>query len=830
MADVSHPERHSPSRQLPLNLPASVFPAACLAIGIWLSSYLPIRPILFLTMTLVWLLTSAALIARRIRGTATVSLLILITLLGVCRWQMTLPVPGRPKLTDFCHNPNTFVSLRATVITVPVVHENPDTDFSVPQDSKPQTRFQAAVSFVITDVEEERVTGNCQVYVTGDATSDVSAGDELLLTGRLDWPRTPGNPGGFDVPRYLTRQRISGMLFVISPQAIRVIQPVHRANPRRWISFLRRDARSVIVNYVHPYVQGVALALLLGNRHQLPSEIQESFISSGTMHLLAISGLHVGILCLFLLRIMNLLLITRRRALLIAAVICVAYAMVTDLRPSVVRATVFFGVFVVSQLCGRHIRVSSLLSITIIMMLLAQPELLFDTGAWLSFLSVAALGCVSRSVTPDRFDREAPADAITMAEQFRMVAAEIRHWLWLRFRQVLVVVAVTAPLVATTFHMVSPVGLVVNVLLIPVMVVTLWAGFITLLVGMLLPAAAFIPGTAFSWLLAGLMTAVDWSATIPAGHLYIPDLPDWFVPLYYSFLATALVLRQPAAKSAATVALLLSVVVAFLLSSVPQTANGLRITVLDVGHGSAAVVEVDDQVLLVDAGALNRGERTADLICGFLWHSGYRKLNGIVLSHADMDHYDAVPGILARFPVAEIITSREFLKSEAPSVQAVIALAGQNRIPVRLAADGDSCFVSGADIQILQADTSQLAPEAEDNETSLVVRISYADRHVILPGDIEGTGLEQLLPRMGTADVLVSPHHGSTNSNTPAVAVAVRPHAVAVSARSASGRDFLENVFADSETVYFTSEDGAVSVIISPEGRLRLTGFRRPDR
>ena len=188
--------------------------------------------------------------------------------------------------------------------------------------------------------------GNLQVYVGGDATATLHKGDEVMLTGRWNRPLAPGNPGEFDYANFLNRRQISGLFFVNHPAAVRVVVSCSKWSAGYWVSKLRNEARSVLVTAVPEHVRGIALALLLGNRNQLPSETADAFVASGTMHLLAISGLHVGILCAFLLSIFHLLIIRRSRALLLTATVCVIYAMITDLRPSVLRATVFFLVFV----------------------------------------------------------------------------------------------------------------------------------------------------------------------------------------------------------------------------------------------------------------------------------------------------------------------------------------------------------------------------------------------------------------------------------------------------------------------------------------------------
>ena len=146
------------------------------------------------------------------------------------------------------------------------------------------------------------------------------------------------------------------------------------------------------------------------------------------MHLLAISGLHVGIFFMFLVRLANLLFVRRHHALLIAVAACAVYAMMTGLRPSVLRATCFISVFVVGELVGRPQRLFRVIAISVLLIVSVWPEHLFDRGAWLSFLSVLGLAWVEQR----RAGREAgvlPDDSTTVAERIRDLTAAILQFL-----------------------------------------------------------------------------------------------------------------------------------------------------------------------------------------------------------------------------------------------------------------------------------------------------------------------------------------------------------------------------------------------------------------
>ena len=812
------------------SVPASVYAAVALVTGVFIGSLLPMAISPYLLALFIWLCAAIWFHRSRKQHMASLAIGLSIVCLGICHWQVANENYQRATLKELAiTNPST-VQLRATIESVPVVSVRPSSEFSPRLYGDPeQTRFIANVSEVVADQNQRPLAARCQVYVDGDVGTKLSAGDYIQLTGKLNWPEAPANPGEFDYQTFLMRQQIAGLLFVKHPEAIQTIKPATRLSVGWFITRLRQTARAAILASIDREVQPIALALLLGNRNELATETEEAFIASGTMHLLAISGLHVGILCVFLLQIMNLLLVPRNRALLLTAAVCWTYATVTDLRPSVVRAAVFFSIFVCGQLLGRNQRTSALIAVTVLLMVACNPNLIFETGAWLSFLSVAALGWVGSITTKSAQESEhseVPTDAISPAEKLRSATAFVWRWTSNSYRRMIFILAFTTPLVVSSFHVVSPIGLIVNILLIPATAVALCIGFITLFVGMLMPqwpSLASIPGSLFSMSLKWLVWIVETAAEFRGGHLYLPDLPPWFIPCYYLFLTASLLAFKGPRRNLAICGMLICLTSGGWIPAIESKQNQLTCTILAVGHGNAVVVETGGgRVYLIDAGAMNRGSRTADVVTRYLWTRGHNRIDGIFISHADLDHYNAIGEILTRIPVAEILTSCDVLQSESYSVKALLARADQLGVAVHEIHHLDTTTVDGANISILHAEPSSLPHDAEDNERSLVVRIDANEKSIVLTGDLEGLGAEVILPQLNHADVLISPHHGSKASNNEAVAQAIQPQFVVVSSRDTSQRERLEQVYSTSDAVYFTSECGAIETTLSKTAPIQI--------
>jgi competence protein ComEC len=404
-------------RSGPFDVPVLQVTAALL-MGIVLREYVDVPGWLFPVASVLVLLAASVLVYRRCHWGARFTIIVLFLLIGAIRWQIREDSGQHSALLHLRQQDDTPVSLTARIDSVPVVHDRPESSLSQRSfGSRQQTRFLVSAISVDVPGQVMPIEGHCQVYVDGDASNACHSGDVVRLLGHTGWPDAPGNPGEFDFPTYLRRKGISALLYVKHPHAIAIVESGGWSSPGYWLTVLRSQARTSIVRHVDPEVRSIAMALLLGDRNELTDETEQAFISSGAMHLLAISGLHVGIMWLFAMRFLNLLFVPRNRALVIVAVLCIVYAMMTDLRPSVVRATVFFVLITIAELSRRNVRMVSVLATAAFLMLLWQPWLAFNSGAWLSFLSVAALCCIDAGRMNTDRDRAAPSDSITVKEK-----------------------------------------------------------------------------------------------------------------------------------------------------------------------------------------------------------------------------------------------------------------------------------------------------------------------------------------------------------------------------------------------------------------------------
>jgi competence protein ComEC len=256
------------------------------------------------------------------------------------------------------------------------------------------------------------------------------------------------------------------------------------------------------------------------------------------------------------------------------------------------------------------------------------------------------------------------------------------------------------------------------------------------------------------------------------------------------------------------------------------------VTFLSVGHGCAAVVELPDgRVLLCDAGHMGSPDAGGRTIASYLWSRGITRIDGLVISHADADHFNAVPYLLERFDVAKVFVSPvmfdESGKKLGMAVTALKSAIETSAAELETVSEGQRLNVGGA------ATVRVLLPPAEgvigsDNANSVVLAVEYGGHRVLITGDLEGRGLSRLLERPAyDVDVLLAPHHGSLGSSPPEFAAWAKPDFVIVSGGFRGNFTLLEDVYGQVGAMpLHTARVGAIQAAIDANG-LRVTTLGR---
>jgi competence protein ComEC len=355
--------------------------------------------------------------------------------------------------------------------------------------------------------------------------------------------------------------------------------------------------------------------------------------------------------------------------------------------------------------------------------------------------------------------------------------------------------------------------------------VAMWSGFGMLTFGWLIPPMGALFGALCNASLGGLESLVGWAETVPAGHMWCPGPAWWWVLGFYVGLLAVMWWGRALAPRRWQVAALSAWILVGLVPPMMRefSRRDLVCSFVAVGHGTCAVLETPTgETLLYDAGALGSPEFATQSIASYLWHRGIMRIDGIVISHADVDHYNAVPGLLERFQVGAVYVSPVMFDgfNDASSFGGPELLRASIRdaaVPIHEISSGDRMHVGPQVIvEVLHPPRSGVL--GNDNANSLTLAIEYRGRRVLLPGDLESPGLEDVMAELPyDCDVLLAPHHGSRHSDPPGFAAWSTPEWVVISGR---GGDDLEPVAATyrraGARVFNTRGHGGVQLHFEP--------------
>jgi competence protein ComEC len=603
---------------------------------------------------------------------------------------------------------------------------------------------------------------------------------------------------------------------------------------------IQRGSRARVFDEFDPAVAPLAAALLLGQREGIEPEVNDAFARTGTTHLLAISGLQLQALAFALLVAFRVVGLRRRLAYLLVGVGMCGYALLVGLAPSVVRSTIMTATFCLAALAHRLDRPANTLALAALGTLAVNPSFLFDVGCQLSFLAIGALvwlvppACagvrqLDMALRSRLFGPRSPLDDLErrLEPRWRTMVRRVGAGLVDGVIASTVVWLAALPLVALRFHLVSPIGILLNVPLIPLTSAALILGGLALALGVI-----WMPlGAPLAWaagLLLSLTRAITlWGVAQPWGHRFVVGPPWGSVLVFYALLGLAsfcsTTTRRPAESPAAghltrtSLWLLLAAWIApgWLFWGIIGREPFLMTEFLAVGHGLAVLIQTPDgQSHLYDCGRLGDPAIGRRLIAPALWARGVSRIDTVFLSHADQDHYGGLTDLLDRFPIGAVLVPPGFASEANPLAMALVDQVRARGIALHSISAPRCWETAGVRFTLLHPPTGW-HPETSDNARSLVLDIGFNGRHMLLTGDLEKLGLEELValpPPQPPPDVFLAPHHGGQSANPDWLYEWAKPRRVVVSQRPSTSRapDALSMIERQGIPLHRTWREGSI--------------------
>ncbi|MBS3732682.1 MAG: DNA internalization-related competence protein ComEC/Rec2 [Desulfobacterales bacterium] len=685
--------------------------------------------------------------------------------------------------------------------------------------------------------------GRIQAAFYGDCP-ELLPGDRVAVHGRLREFRNFNNPGGFDYRRFMADRNIWGALYA-EGKYVDILSPSNaRDKVFSGIHCFRNRLDGLIEQVSSGETASVLSALIVGKKDGIDPELREAFNRSGASHLLAISGLHVGIVatCAFFLFKWLLSwcppLLLRGWAGKCAALLTifpvVAYGMLSGMSPSTQRAMIMVLVFLAALIRDKPYDPANTLAAAALCILAVRPPGLFSVSFQLSFAAVSAIF----------FGLYLFSGVLRPAGPPVCPAARLAY----RIRAFMLIsvfaIGGTLPLVLHYFNQAAITGVFSNLILVP------WIGFVVVPAGLVSAGVSAFSSAFGTWcfslaaqILQPAISLVHTFAGLPFGAFRTVTPTVLEAGCAYAIAACGgLMFFRRYQQDRKLLFIIICALVIIIAADAGYWLNrrffhtDLRATVLDVGQGHASLLEFPGgRTMLIDGGGFSDNsvfDVGARIMAPYLWQNKIRNIDTVVLSHPDADHLNGLLFILEKFRVRRVISA--YTDAQSAACQQFDRIIRDRQIPhpdferIRRT----NRINDGAEIRILYPEQNRKTRCAKcpgTNNCSIVVKVSYRDRSVLFPGDLEKCAESELIKQAARdmdADILIAPHHGSKSSSGRDFIAAVDPDTVIIPVRQSyqglPSPEVVERYRQQGSRVLRTDIHGAVRIGIDSGGGMEI--------
>lgn len=610
-------------------------------------------------------------------------------------------------------------------------------------------------------------------------------GDRLTLRAQLRLT----TDGGQSEPTY---HRSNGIFLLGYQRGGVQVRAVERIPWRYAPAVIRREVSARLRLLFPRDAAGFVQALLLGDRTGLPYAQRNQLSLAGISHVVAVSGMHVSILFALIYTLVG-----RRRALaaLLGIPAVILFAAMAGFFPSVSRAALMQILMLAAGLLGREYDPPSALSAAALMLLVLNPVVAASVSFQLSVGAMAGIFLFSGRLYRFLTGRIAGPKGFG-CRMLRFLASSVSVTLGAS--------ALTAPIVAWTFGVVSLLGVLTNVLALWAVSLVFYGAIFACLMSLLwLPLGRGIAWCT-AWFVRYILLIAEGIAGIPLAAVYTssPYVAAWmyFVPV----LLCLFLLNKCRRKRFFAGALTLSLGVSMLLSYLEPMEDPYRVTVLNVGQGQCVLLQAAGRTFVVDCGGSNAQE-AGEQAARYLLSQGVYRVDGLILTHFDEDHAGGAAQLMDRLQVKNL-----FL----PYIE-----GDETGLAIGQAAEGSVYYVT-EDLRVTfgEACLRIFAPlsQTTSNESGLSILFTAGECDTLITGDMNEAMERRLLATHSLPDVelLVAGHHGSKNATGQALLQAVRPEVVAISVGDNSyghpAPEMLERAAQAGALIYRTDQQGTL--------------------
>jgi competence protein ComEC len=670
--------------------------------------------------------------------------------------------------------------------------------------------FNVVVDSIILDNKKYTSNDKLICKFRGDSLQrkslygSLNAGNKIYLTGTYQKGKGKRNPGEFDYDKYLKSKGITGLFISYNTDSVNILS--HDKNYFESFLHLTRKIIDKTIHDLHnPQTAGLLRGLILADRSEIDYETKNEFINSGVVHILAVSGLHVGYVLIIFIFIFGRFGIYLRSLLTILGLL--AFMFITGVPPSVFRATLMAIILILAFLSNRSTNIINSISIAAFIILIINPNEIYNPGFQLSFSAVLAIGILYPYFQRIIFNLHLNHKWIEYVLLFSAVSLSAQIG--------------TLPFTLAYFSKLSVVSLFANLFVIPAVGVIIAIAFITIFVGLFSYGIAIYFASANDLISSLMIKFIRFTGNLDFSFLWIRDYSLYDAVIFYSGLVIIFVALQkisrPIVKLSLVTILIISV---FIFSRFDDNdileKNKLNVLMIDVGQGDSFLIKFPNgKTAIIDAGEANpfidNGER---VITPLLDYFGIKKIDYGFISHLDLDHYGGFVSLIYNNRINEVF--RPLPDSSDKSLRFEKFLLDM-KVKTHIY-DKYSLDVGNVKIYFLNDPKNYSYNKFSSNDKSGVIRLVYGNSSFLFVGDCEHPAEYFLASNFGEmldSDVLKVGHHGSATGSSSAFLNLVSPDISLVSAGVKNkfnhpAESVIKSLEKINSKIYRTDEVGAV--------------------
>ncbi|MCS7338068.1 MAG: ComEC/Rec2 family competence protein [Verrucomicrobiae bacterium] len=673
------------------------------------------------------------------------------------------------------------------------------------------------VSLRRAGLDFEHAVGRVAFSVNGLLGDEYCAGALVEVTGVIGPPRGPVAHGAFDLKQHLARRGIYYQLRVTSTNDWRLLQKPDTASVQHVCAKFIAWAKAALAVGLPAEDEPLQLvrAMTLGLRDVLTDDVALPFMRSGTMHIFAISGLHIALIAGMLVTLLRVAQIPRRICGAVVIPLLWFYTAATGWLPSAVRATVMMSVVILGWMSSRPSDVLNSLGAAALLILIADPLQLFQASFQLSFAVVLSIALLTGRFRESWHAWTAPDPLLPdkLRPRWHQWLLRAGYWLGTALATSLAAWLGSAPIIAHYFNLVTPVTLVVNVIVVPLAGLALASALGGIITAAWFPACATLFNhSAWFWTL--LVSKIsEAAAELPFGHFYVQGPPLLAFIFYYGVLLAALSgwLKKRELRRG-LVCGLGAIGVAALIQWLHEH-SAPRLTVLPLAGGHAVYFDsgLKGQDLLVDCGSAAAAESVLE---PFLRGRGVDRLDTFVLTHGHANQIGGACFVADRFRPVQIATNRVPFRSRVYA-QTIAQLSGY-KAAWRSLSEGDTL----GPWRVIHPRPDDRFQQADD--AALVMYGTIRGTRVLLLSDLGWWGQKILIERNENleADILVAGLPADSQAVADSLLEKVKPKLVVIAdselpATRRAPKELRRRLAGRQFTVIYTSQVGAVEVTLT---------------